>query len=144
MDRRKFVGAALASIGVLLFSKKSKNKLNKPDKDTHTSKKIGRLCDNPYDQSLSPELRIRGCLFSDSGRGDCEHFVGLPEIENEFTTDIYGRPHGWCEICWRGEENKRLKGALFQNANNYGGEKYALSIVSDAIKNKCLDDLGWL
>ncbi len=79
---------------------------------------------------------IRGCLLAGPGRGDCEHFVGLPEEENEKTTDEYGRPHGWCEVCWRGEQITRLRSELYNNSCNYGGREYAQSVVSQAINNK--------
>lgn len=57
------------------------------------------------------ELRakaIRGCLLAGPGRGDCEHFVGLPKEENRETTDEYGRPHGWCQVCWLAEREWRM------------------------------------
>jgi transcriptional regulator with XRE-family HTH domain len=44
--------------------------------------------------------QVRGCLLAREGRGDCEHFVGLPKVENAETTDVYGVPHGWCIVCW--------------------------------------------
>ncbi len=63
--------------------------------------------------SLNPKLEIRGCLLAvrgtGPGRGDCDHFVGLPAVEDETTTDEYGRPHGWCQICWQGEQIRRLQ-----------------------------------
>lgn len=40
------------------------------------------------------------CTLASPGRGDCEHFVGLPETLDESTTDAYGKPHGWCAYCW--------------------------------------------
>jgi hypothetical protein len=41
-----------------------------------------------------------GCLLSGPGRGDCDHFVGLPPVLDATTTDVYGRPYGWCWLCW--------------------------------------------
>lgn len=81
-------------------------------------------------------LKVRGCLLSGRGRGrgDCAHFIGLPEVEDENTTDEYGRPHGWCEVCWRGEEIRRLKNSIFQSALAYGGSQYAYAILADASK----------
>lgn len=47
------------------------------------------------------------CRFAGVGRGDCEHFVGLPgkSIPGQHdgpddTVDCYGIPNGWCEYCW--------------------------------------------
>lgn len=47
------------------------------------------------------------CRFAGPGRGDCEHFVGLPgkSIPGQHdglddTVDVYGIPNGWCEYCW--------------------------------------------
>ena len=70
-----------------------------------------------------------GCKLSGQGRGDCEHFIGLPEKFNETTTDEYGIPLGWCDFCWiefrsRTErtaadelrkENKRLEAKLLMH-----------------------------
>jgi len=53
----------------------------------------------------------RGCLLAGPGRGDCDHFVGLSETEDEATVDEYGRPHGWCQICWCGVQIQRLHAA---------------------------------
>lgn len=50
----------------------------------------------------------RGCQLAGPGRGDCEHFVGLPEREDHpGDVDEYGRPHGWCQVCWLSELLKR-------------------------------------
>lgn len=46
------------------------------------------------------ERRDISCTLAGPGRGDCEHFVGLPAELNSTTTDEYGRPHGWCFYCW--------------------------------------------
>jgi hypothetical protein len=55
----------------------------------------------PTCKKLKEELEklqdARGCLKAGEGRGDCEHF--LPEYL-EKTTDVYGRPMGWCQRCW--------------------------------------------
>ena len=40
------------------------------------------------------------CRYSGPGRGDCLHFVGVPETLDETTCDEYGIPHGWCDYCW--------------------------------------------
>ena len=41
-----------------------------------------------------------GCKLAGQGRGDCEHFVGMPDVLNQNTTDEYGIPLGWCDFCW--------------------------------------------
>lgn len=66
-----------------------------------------------------------GCMLSGPGRGDCEHFVGLPKQENEETTDEYGRPFGWCEACWQSEMICRLSSYIHRTAWNLGGKEYA-------------------
>lgn len=49
-----------------------------------------------------------GCTYADSGRGDCDHFLGLPgkSIPGQHdgpddTVDEYGKPNGWCWSCWK-------------------------------------------
>jgi len=56
-----------------------------------------------------------GCNFSGPGRGDCEHFVGLPggSIPDQHdgpdnTVDVYGKPNGWCWSCWKSLKIQRL------------------------------------
>lgn len=51
-------------------------------------------------------VRDGACALSGPGRGDCEHFVGLPgeSIPGQHdgpddTVDCYGRPNGWCQRC---------------------------------------------
>jgi len=44
--------------------------------------------------------RHQWCRYSGPGRGDCHHFIGVPENLNEDTCDTYGIPHGWCDYCW--------------------------------------------
>jgi hypothetical protein len=44
----------------------------------------------------------RGCLLARRGRGDCLNYLGVPETLDERTTDMYGRPYGWCQVCWDG------------------------------------------
>jgi len=52
-----------------------------------------------YD-SLKARLDNASCLLACPGRGDCEHFIGLPSVFDEHTTDTYGKPNGWCWFCW--------------------------------------------
>ncbi len=54
-----------------------------------------------------PDLDDSHCAYAGPGRGDCEHFVGLPGelIPGQHdglddTVDVYGRANGWCWFCW--------------------------------------------
>jgi hypothetical protein len=57
-------------------------------------------------EELKAKLESPGCLYADPGRGDCEHFVGLPGLvirgqhDGPPTEDVYGKPNGWCWHCW--------------------------------------------
>lgn len=53
-------------------------------------------------------IERRGCLMG-PGRGDCLHYIGLPIARNSVTTDEYGRPHGWCEMCWRAQQLTEIR-----------------------------------
>jgi hypothetical protein len=57
-----------------------------------------------------------GCEYSRAGRGDCEHYVGLPGRSipgqhdgTDDTVDVYGRPNGWCWRCWLSFRNEQLR-----------------------------------
>lgn len=52
------------------------------------------------------------CLLAGPGRGDCEHFVGLPPVLDSTTTDTYGKPHGWCWLCWHSYRLSQLRTEL--------------------------------
>ena len=59
------------------------------------------------------------CTFAGPGRGDCEHFIGLPgfSIPNQhdgpdITKDSYGKPNGWCWQCWKSYQIAKLHSAL--------------------------------
>lgn len=58
----------------------------------------------------NPDEEPRGCLKAGSGRGDCLHFVGLPPVFNEDTTDPYGIPLGWCIVCWLQYQLRQVQG----------------------------------
>ena len=71
-------------------------------------------------QQLKAEVeRLKGsdfCQLTKPGRGDCEHFIGLPGISipgqhdgHDDTKDCYDKPNGWCWACWRSYENSRLR-----------------------------------
>lgn len=50
-----------------------------------------------------------GCTLAGPGRGDCEHFCGLPATE-EYPRDVdeYGKPRDWCWACWKSELLRRV------------------------------------
>ena len=59
------------------------------------------------------------CSYAGPGRGDCDHFVGLPgeSIPGQHdgpddTIDVYGKPNGWCWFCWHGLQIHRLRSRL--------------------------------
>ncbi len=78
-------------------------------------------------------VRHDGCTLSRPGRGDCLHFVGVPSVLDDRTTDKYGIPHGWCLCCWQGWKLERITEALHRYATNYGGESHAESVVCEAL-----------
>ncbi len=56
------------------------------------------------------------CSYAGPGRGDCEHFTGLPgeSIPGQHdgpddTVDVYGKPNGWCWFCWHSLQIQRLR-----------------------------------
>jgi len=57
-------------------------------------------------EELRHRLESSGCLYATYGRGDCEHYVGLPgykaygQHDGPPTEDVYGKPNGWCWHCW--------------------------------------------
>jgi hypothetical protein len=57
-------------------------------------------------EELKARLEQPGCLLAESGRGDCEHFIGFPGLivkgqhDGPPTQDVYGKPNGWCWFCW--------------------------------------------
>lgn len=78
--------------------------------------------DNPYwtvayadvcraidrEMELRNKLEQPGCTMAGPGRGDCEHFVGLPGMSipgqhdgPDDTVDEFGKPNGWCWSCWK-------------------------------------------
>jgi len=71
------------------------------------------------DQLKAEVERLKGadfCQLTKPGRGDCEHFIGLPGISisgqhdgPDDTKDCYDKPNGWCWACWRSYENSRLR-----------------------------------
>lgn len=82
------------------------------------------------------------CLLAGPGRGDCEHAVGLQghRIPNQHdgpddTVDAYGKPNGWCWMCWRGKKIEMLERSILR-ARDEGLEKAAkvadMYVQSDA------------
>jgi hypothetical protein len=68
---------------------------------------------------LREETQGGGCQLAGPGRGDCEHFVGLPgrSVPNmhdgpDDTVDVYGKPNGWCWSCWKSNQLAELRATL--------------------------------
>ena len=78
------------------------------------------------------ELKTKDfCQLAGPGRGDCEHFIGLPGISipgqhdgPDDTKDCYDKPNGWCWNCWRSYQLDKLKKELsaskIENAKRAG------------------------
>jgi hypothetical protein len=80
---------------------------------------------------------FRGCLFAVPGVGDCEHAVGLPGKSipgrhdgPDDTVDEYGRPNGWCEVCWLRHQLQYALDELYVYAKTRGGTRYAEGVVT--------------
>lgn len=65
------------------------------------------------------------CRYAGPGRGDCEHFVGLPGESipgqhdgDDDTVDHYGKPNGWCWHCWLMHERDRLQRELRETSED--------------------------
>lgn len=91
---------------------------------------------------IESPIDARGCLFSGTGRGDCEHFISLPGKSilgkhdgPDDTVDEYGRPNGWCEVCWLSQQLKYTHDELYLFADHHGGEKYADGVLT-LVKNE--------
>ena len=61
------------------------------------------------------------CRFKGPGRGDCFHFVGLPERSipgqhdgPDDTVDEYGIPNDWCEYCWLSYKYEQLQKTIMK------------------------------
>lgn len=82
---------------------------------------VGDILESAHNHALeTSEEKLhgqRGCLLAGPGRGDCEHFIGKPRLMLE-NIDEYGRPLGWCEICWRGNQIENLR-AVIRFASGY-------------------------
>ena len=63
----------------------------------------------PISESKEKFAEHNGCFYSKEGRGDCEHFIGLPKESNETTEDVYGKPIGWCWFCWKSKQLELAK-----------------------------------
>lgn len=64
------------------------------------------------------------CVYSGPGRGDCEHFLGLPGKSipgqhdgQDDTVDHRGKPNGWCQRCWDVCRIEGLERGIRCNAN---------------------------
>jgi len=76
--------------------------------------------------------RHKWCRYSGPGRGDCEHFVGIPAEMNQETCDEYGIPHGWCDWCWRTYEYATLQSRAAE-------ERRDLGVAVDTFENNWKD-----
>lgn len=74
--------------------------------------------DNPlYLHPAAPSQESGGgCTLAGPGRGDCEHFIGLPGLSepgqhdgDDDTVDAYGKPNGWCWSCWKSYRIAKLE-----------------------------------
>ena len=102
---------------------------------------LSQICDDQKeelaaDQSREKRLSEPCCSLAASGRGDCLHFVGIPEVLNQDTTDVYGKPLGWCWWCWKSQQlaasqecEKRLRRMLARL--NEESRSLALSVCND-------------
>lgn len=93
-----------------------------------------------------------GCSYAGKGRGDCEHFIGLPGKSitgqhdgEDDTVDVYGKPNGWCWSCWKSYQIERLKKEkewLIDNWQKFwfrkGGYPY---LTPEKIKDKILKEM---
>jgi hypothetical protein len=86
----------------------------------------------------------RGCLMAGPGRGDCLHFVGLPAEENEQTTDSYGRPNGWCEVCWSHLQNERLRKKADQYEQDWVAAKHEFGVKIKEYEKRAWPACRWL
>ena len=120
MLRRGFFGTIVSGLVCFLFPRKSKADTDRDIKMCFSP----RLANSNWQiasqrrEFYQWKSKVRGCLLDGPRRGDCLHYIGLPDKEDETTTDVYGRPHGWCEVCWQGEQIYRLSRALYQNFDN--------------------------
>ena len=95
--------------------------------------------------------RTRGCLRSDAGRGDCHNFVGIPStLEHPTTIDHYGRPHGWCQVCWQSErisvleaEYKKLIGDFDQSEKENKAYNAVFSGLRGQLANGARELADW-
>ena len=86
------------------------NEMIKPSTNANES------TDNPVGLTPYPQLENGGCTLAGSGRGDCDHFIGLPGKSipgvhdgPDDTVDVYGKPNGWCWSCWKDHEIRELR-----------------------------------
>jgi len=79
-----------------------------------------------------------GCDFTDQGRGDCEHYVGLPgrSIPGQHdgpddTVDAYGKPNDWCWSCWKSHRMSKMEAKIEEQAKRIAEAEHTL-IMSEA------------
>jgi hypothetical protein len=53
------------------------------------------------------------CLFVNEKRPKCDKYLQLPDVRDTRMWDKFGRPKGWCEVCWLKyqleQEQKKVK-----------------------------------
>lgn len=81
----------------------------------------------PYSQA-----GIGGCAIAGPGRGDCAHFIGLPGVSipgrhdgPDDTLDCYGKPNGWCWVCWLSH-----KAFLFSHATRHWSHQEQIEAIN--------------
>lgn len=86
--------------------------------DGITQDDIRRIVDTIHNLQLQnlPQSHDGHCFYASPGRGDCEHFIGLPghSVPGQHdgpddTVDAYGKPNGWCWHCWLTHQKSELE-----------------------------------
>ena len=84
-----------------------------------------------------------GCLLAGPGRGDCWHALGLPGVmKHPDTIDHYGRPNGWCQVCWQSEGLTVLRKEyekLIKDYDQSEKENKAYNVVFAKLRAKAYD-----
>lgn len=87
------------------------------------------------------------CSFAGPGRGDCEHFIGLPgksipgqHDDSDDTVDVYGKPNEWCWFCWHSLQIDRLQVA---NAALVEGLDIAMKLACPSCAKGYPTDKTW-
>jgi len=102
------------------------------------------MSDNQPIEAIGKVSNRIWCRFAGPGRGDCQHFVGLPAVLDQTTTDEYGIPNGWCEYCWSSHQRDDLqrqlvdwKGAGLTIANKLASRTKDSPGIIEAVSELC-------